>query len=342
MRGRKTAEAGKLVKEYVLKHKEEILSGKMSKAGLARIIYAKRPDLFSNLESVRAAVRQYTGANNNKKRAVSLFEFKSTIEHGMKSLIPESRKMGSKIFDIEGVKNLLLVSDIHIPYHDKQAVEIAFSHGLEYNVDGILLNGDILDMYQVSRWSKDPNAISIREEFEMAREFFGMLREVFPKIPIYFKLGNHEDRWDIFLKTKAPEIFGIEEFSLEEVLRLKSFNIQLVGSKQRIRFGKLNIVHGHEFGESIFSPVNPARGLFLRAKCSTIAGHHHQTSEHHENNLNADSMACFTVGCLCDLEPDYRPMAFTKWNHGFARIELLNDEGTFRVNNYRIINGEVI
>ena len=334
-------EGRELIKEYVLKYKEQILDGSMSKSGLARIIYGIRPDLFISLEHVKRRVRGYTGSGG-RDETNPLFEFKSTIAHGNKSIIPESRKLGSKIFDIVGVKNLLLVSDIHIPYHDKQAVEFAFSHGLENNVDGILLNGDILDMYQVSRWSKDPNAISIREEFEMARDFFRTLREVFPKIPIYFKLGNHEDRWDIFLKTKAPEIFGIEDFSLDEVLKLKSFNIQLVGSKQRIRFGKLNIVHGHEFGESIFSPVNPARGLFLRAKCSTIAGHHHQTSEHHENNLNADSMACFTVGCLCDLEPDYRPMAFTKWNHGFARIELLNAEGTFRVNNYRIINGEVI
>jgi hypothetical protein len=101
----------------------------------------------------------------------------------------------------------------------------------------------------------------------------------------------------------------------------------------------LLVIHGHEFGESVFSPVNPARGLFLKAKCSVLAGHNHQTSQHHENNLKGDSMACFSTGALCQLTPEYRPFAFTKWNHGFAIVEI-EESGIFEVHNYRVIDGK--
>ena len=53
-----------------------------------------------------------------------------------------------------------------------------------------------------------------------------------------------------------------------------------------LKLGALNLVHGHEFGGSIFSPVNIARGLFLPGKVSAMQGHNHQTSEHTESNMN--------------------------------------------------------
>lgn len=34
-----------------------------------------------------------------------------------------------------------------------------------------------------------------------------------------------------------------------------------------------------------------------------------------------------------------RPFAFTKWNHGFAHVEV-DDDGMFEVDNYRIIGGK--
>jgi hypothetical protein len=136
-----------------------------------------------------------------------------------------------------------------------------------------------------------------------------------------------------------PELRKVVDLQLGKIFRTDELGIKIINSKQRAKFGSLNVIHGHEFGESVFSPVNPARGLFLRAKASILAGHNHQTSSHHENDLNGKPTACFSTGCLCDLEPDYRPFAFTKWNHGFAIVEV--DGKEFYVHNYRIINEKV-
>jgi hypothetical protein len=48
-------------------------------------------------------------------------------------------------------------------------------------------------------------------------------------------------------------------------------------------------------------------------------------------------MACFSTGCLCQLTPKYRPFAYTKWNHGFAIVEIDGD-GSFEVNEIQIQN----
>jgi len=161
------------------------------------------------------------------------------------------------------------------------------------------------------------------------------LKELKKDFSIVFKTGNHSERYEKFLIQKAPELFDIEVLAFENIIAVPG--IEYVKNKRIIKAGKLNITHGHEFGESIFSPVNPARGLYLRAKASVIAGHHHQTSEHTEADMNGKVTGAWSIGCLCDLNPHYRPL--NKWNHGFAVVDHDGDE--FEVSNHKIINGKI-
>jgi hypothetical protein len=122
------------------------------------------------------------------------------------------------------------------------------------------------------------------------------------------------------------------------VIEASKYGIEVVKSKKVILAGKLNIIHGHELPKGMAAPVNPARGFFLRTKASTIGGHHHQTSEHIENDLNNNLIGAFSTGCLCELNPHYMPI--NKWNHGFAVVE--NHGHDFMVRNLKIINGRVL
>ena len=87
------------------------------------------------------------------------------------------------------------------------------------------------------------------------------------------------------------------------------------------------------------SPVNIARGLYLRAKANTICGHHHRTSEHTEMNINGKITTTWSVGCLSELHPAYMPI--NSWNWGFAMVTLSDDKKSFEVENKRIFNGKV-
>lgn len=326
-----------LITDYCKRHPE------MLTQTLARMILKNHPELFGNLDQVRSRVRHRRGANGEGRGTYTeLHREQKPIREWMQHFsLPEEREGVDPYIIPTGVKKTLLFGDVHLPYHEYEAVAVMLEYADKQNVDSVIINGDLLDFYKLSRFTKDPTRRSFTYELDMAAEFFEMLRGIFPTQEIYYKMGNHEDRYETYLKLKAPELFGDTHYSLEDRLNLASYKIRYIESSRLIKYGKLNIIHGHEFGGSFFNPVNPARGLFMRAKCNIIAGHNHQTSEHHENNLNGESMATWSIGCLCQLDPEYRPFAFTKWNWGFGILEKEQD-GSFRVQNKRIIKGKVL
>lgn len=333
-------------KELCLKYMEG-LEGDFNNRTLARKIVKENPDHFPNqdvkdIENVRNRIRYIRGANGKYHKQWQVEEYvreeKKPSEY-MAQFMEKGEKVSKSVWTLpEEHKKVLLMGDLHMPYHYMPAIEVCLDYALSQDVDCIYLNGDIIDFYKISRWSKDPSRRNIQEELDIVHAFLNGLSGF--GLPIYYKMGNHEDRWNRYLLDNAPELYSINAIQLDKVLKLDELDIELIESRQRAQFGSLNVIHGHEFGQSFFNPVNPARGLFLRAKTSTIAGHNHQTSSHHENNLNGKQTACFSLGCLCDLEPEYRPYAFTKWNHGFAIVEV--DDREFAVSNKRIVHGRVV
>ena len=87
--------------------------------------------------------------------------------------------------------------------------------------------------------------------------------------------------------------------------------------------------------------VNPARGLFLRAKTFSACSHCHTTSEHSTRDINDLMITTWSFGCLCDLSPDWNPIG-NDWNWGFALINVEKDNN-FEVENRRILSsGRVV
>ena len=114
--------------------------------------------------------------------------------------------------------------------------------------------------------------------------------------------------------------------------------VKIIKDKRIVRFGHLNIIHGHEYASGIFQSVNVARGLFLKSKVSSLQGHAHQVSEHTETDMNGKITTTWSVGCLCDMHPDYAKL--NKWSQGFAIAKRDGDD--FSVKNYRIHKGTIL
>ena len=347
--GKETRPEAELIKKYIEKHIDDLnnTDEPLGKLTLARWIVRDNPDIFSekDIDRIRGTIRYYTGNLGDKYRHLSQFEAppadKGAAQAKGRSL-PESHAKKHTPYKIEGNK-IGIISDVHIPYHDASAICAALDYFQKKGVDTILLNGDILDFWKISRFIKKGIKPDLVEEIEAGREFLAWLRWQMPDVKIYYKLGNHEARWEMYLWEKAGEMakalhmeFG-PSLGFKQFLHLDDLGIQYIPENQQIKAGKLNIIHGHEFGGSFFNPVNAARGLFMRSKASTLAGHNHQTSEHQEGNINGDAIACWSTGCLCELSPEYRPFAFTKWNLGAAWVEVFED-GSFMVDNFRIID----
>lgn len=235
-------------------------------------------------------------------------------------------------------KRVLVLPDMHIPYHDKMAILQAVTFGRRFSADSILINGDACDIHTLSRFETDPREKKFGLEIEMMRLFFKWLREVFPKAAIIYKMGNHDERYDSFMIRSAPELIGVDVFEWSNILKLAEHRVTLVKDKRPIQIGDLTVIHGHEYRFAISNPVNPARGLFLRSKSYAMCSHFHQSSYHTEKTINDKRIATWSTGCLCDLHPRYLP--FNNWSHGFACVEVFNNN-KFNVENKIVSHGKV-
>ena len=307
---------------------------------LARIMYGENKLSFKHLEDARFYLRYIENKAGNK-RVRQKYKPNEMPERPRNPYnLPESFESDFAPFIIKGHKKVLILSDVHLPYHNIEALTVALNYGKKEQPDAILLNGDILDCHKLSRFVKDPKKRDFASELASFKDFFTILQKTFPKAKIYYKLGNHEERYQHFLMEKAGELIGVQEFELENIIKARAEGIEVIGDKRPIRMNNLWGLHGHEYPGGITAPVNVARGLFLKAKISSFQGHNHSTSEHSEPTLAGTLVTTFSIGCLSELHPAFMPL--NKWNHGFGFVELGSDGESFEFRNKRIYKGKLL
>ena len=310
---------------------------------LARIMYNENNLLFTNEETARSSLRYIegkNGANHRLVKAVTGSEFFKVEDRARNPYnLPASDETAFEPYIIKGHKKVLILSDIHVPYHSIDAITAALHYAKKSKPDALLLNGDTIDCHRLSRFIKDPKKRNFKLELDTFKALFDIFEKEL-KCKIYFKIGNHEERYEHFLYEKASELVGVEEFEFENIIKARARGIEIIGDKRPMKLNNLWGIHGHEYVGGISAPVNPARGLFLKAKVSTFQGHNHQTSEHTEPTLTGKMVTTWSLGCLSELHPAYMPL--NKWNHGFAEVDLDPNGEDFEFNNKRIFKGKIV
>jgi predicted phosphodiesterase len=311
---------------------------------LARKIYQEHSADFKNVEEVRSFVRVYRGVSGkvSRKKIIDKSNFIEPFKFAKNPYnLPRSYKEEAKVFTLpKDCNNVLVLSDLHIPYHDYQALNCAIKYGKENDINCIFINGDLMDFYQISRFTNRTRKRSVKAELEACKTFLGVLNREFPNIPIFFLQGNHDIRLEMYLATKAPELLDMEEFKLEILLEAEKYGMKVFDENTLVKMGKLNVTHGHLLIRGIIAPVNSARGAFLKAKASTLIGHVHKISTHSESTITGKVITCYSTGCLCELNPLYSPFG-NNYTHGFCHVQI-QPNGHYHVKNIQIIDGEII
>lgn len=332
----KATTVGELARQYVAANRT------LPSRTIARMLVAEAPEVFASIDIARSTVRYVRGniGQSNRKKAPGKYRGlrRESGKPGDLVQIPPGQRQGWKPFAIKLPAKVLVLSDLHVPYHDEQAIECALRKGVDEKCDAVYLNGDGIDFHQLSRWVKDPRSRRPREEVDTLLDVLDEVAALFPTR--YYKAGNHEERWETYLYQRAADLADFEEFELHKVLKLDENKWRYVRGKQRAVFGHLNVLHGHEMPRGMTSPVNPARGVWLRIKSTCLVGHFHQSSQHTEMRpLAKDSVvSSWSSGCLCDLSPEFS--SINGWNHGFAIVDI-GSSGEFYCHNFRVISGKV-
>ena len=139
-----------------------------------------------------------------------------------------------------------------------------------------------------------------------------------------------------YLIRRAPELFKVDGIDLPSLLHIDYNRWTIIDQKATLRAGDYYLIHGHETTMKS-GGVAPAKRLYDQTGVQAIAGHFHRSSSYRFKRINGDIVKAYTVGCLCQLDPNYA--VFNNWNHGFLYMEKRSDQ--WRIENYIIDNTDI-
>ena len=86
-------------------------------------------------------------------------------------------------------KSVLVISDLHIPYHHKDSFDFLKALKAKYKPDLIVNIGDELDHHAISMHEHNPDLMSAGDELKTSRTYVKELEKVFPEMTIVH--SNH-------------------------------------------------------------------------------------------------------------------------------------------------------
>jgi predicted phosphodiesterase len=329
--------AGKISNASIARKYREKHGGDMPTLKLARIMYKENPLLFTDVESARSALRVIEGKSGDtlRKQVKDKGFFNNTPRPLNPYNLPASDEDEYLPYILTG-KKILVLSDIHVPYHSISALTAVFDYAKSAKPDTVVINGDLFDFHKLSKYTKDPRKRNFEQEIAVGAEVINLIKKHITE-NVIFKHGNHDERYQHYLWTKAGEIAGLEDFELHNILVKRCGPIITVTDKRIMKAGHLNIIHGHEFVGGAGVPASVAKSFYDKGKSSVLGGHHHQSSEFTVTDMNGNMTTAYSSGCLSELHPQYMPI--NKWCHGAACVTI--DGDTFHVHNFRIDKGKI-
>jgi len=228
------------------------------------------------------------------------------------------------------MKLYVVLNDLQIPFHDKQVVELVMRFISFIRPYGIVLNGDVVDSYDLSEFAKDPiKGYQLEKEMRISGDLMKRLADIGSVREKWWLGGNHEDRLRRYTWKKAPQL-NIQKLQFENLFDLDHYGFKWKPYGEILMLGKLMVTHGDIVRKhSGWS----AKALFEKEGNSILCGHTHRLGIFYKKNANG-THAAYENGCLCRMDPEYvhRP----DWQHGFSVVHV-DDDGMFNVQQIPIL-----
>lgn len=205
------------------------------------------------------------------------------------------------------------LSDIHVPYQDKPLVNSAIRLIKKLQPHRVVLNGDINDFFQLSRFNSGLERLDLlQDEIDEANALRARIRKAAPNAEIIETEGNHDSRLITYVAVNARALTSLRAIKPHALLAWDELEIKGVpGCGFRIRENFL-IKHGSIIrSETGYS----AKAELTAAGVSGLSGHTHRVGRY--SRAGYITKEWNEQGCLCSLEPDYIVGA-PNWEHGLA------------------------
>ncbi len=245
---------------------------------------------------------------------------------------------------MQKVKYALIIPDTHIPYEDKRSYELMLKiarQGLPH-IDSVVILGDYGEFATVGSHPKDPDLENfLKKETDAVNERLNQLDRLFPKAEKVYIEGNHENRFDRYIRDKAPQLYGL--MSIKKLLRLDKrpgWKWIPYGPNQKVKVLNSKLYARHEpAGSGDYTAAQTVR----KCGASVVYGHTHRVQEYQTVMLNGDSHRAINSGWLGDA--NHKIFEYVKnhhqWGHAFSIVTVLPN-GLFFNNTIHIIDHKAV
>lgn len=294
------------------------------KLTLAKLIYDDNQEMFTSypsrqdaIEALRVSIRYYSGSGGHAKRQMknaNALEF-------MGQIVPTHQEALPPLKLKEGVT--LIIGDIHGHKHS-QYLKDYFLFAKDRGIDSVILNGDIIDFEEMSRFPQSQRRERILDEVSLVKELLADINDFFPNIKKIYKKGNHELWFDKHLWSNpilADLLVGLKELNFQSLLGLNDLGWTFVDDRQVIELGKLMLIHGHEAKKGGKYVANALLEYFKR---DVAFGHFHRIDFAKFDIYGGRTIRSHALPCACDLNAAYTGIN-NQWSDGFA-ICTFNEE----------------
>lgn len=249
-----------------------------------------------------------------------------------------------------GVKRLVVLNDLQIPFEDPKAVNEALNVIGRVKPDGIVLAGDVVDNYRESAFLQDWRIAKdvTEEQHRRARAFMKELESIRKK---WWAGGNHEERWWRIIKDMmvrnlsdraAPVVANLLAYikhqgpdyeirlndpiqSFARLFDMPKHGFTYYPYSHRLYFAERNLVVCH--GKYVSRHAGyAAKRTYEWLGRSCIVGHTHRRG-HYSLTSDGREHGAWENACLCQLEPEYDDSP--NWQQGLCVVEI--DGPTFHV-----------
>jgi hypothetical protein len=238
-----------------------------------------------------------------------------------------------KIEKVESEKKWVVLNDLQLPFEDKDVLwGLVVPFIRELKPHGVVLNGDVLDHYEISDYSKDPalRGTDLKQERQSLDRLLNAVTPVTKER--WFIEGNHEDRYRRYIWSRVPELAAAGSMpSFAEAFRLADYGFKHRPYGGHVMLGKLMVTHGFLVAQH---SAMSAKRHFERLGTSVLIGHTHRLGIYHVRNQAGDH-AAYENGCLCRLD-GLGYAQFPQWQQGFSVVDILPG-GTFNVQQIPIL-----
>lgn len=179
-----------------------------------------------------------------------------TEEVVTKELTTKTKEKYKIVNKNNGLFKVLVVSDVHGIFIDNKAYQVVLEVVKNNEFDEIVFNGDVLDFPLISKHDKKLFQIPVMQNYSEVLEIeftkkaiLKPMRDAAPNANIVFRLGNHEERltegkYSVAAERLAKLFKHYNSTELDEMLDLKSMDIEYDPAECRNYFDKFDIVHG--------------------------------------------------------------------------------------------------